>query len=88
MPAATVVPDLADTAGRHGVGASIRYEGPDGWERAEFIFERETYRFLGWRTWIERGTEETMLGGTAVLAIKVVDSMPEVPKNAGKPAFC
>jgi hypothetical protein len=28
-------------------GASIRYQGPDGGQRAELIFEPETYRFLG-----------------------------------------
>ncbi|GAA3316489.1 hypothetical protein GCM10020219_035630 [Nonomuraea dietziae] len=37
MPTATMRTDLADLAGRQGIGASIRYQGPDGWERAELI---------------------------------------------------
>ncbi|WP_433243221.1 CU044_5270 family protein [Streptosporangium sp. CA-135522] len=93
MPTVTMVPDLTDPAGRHGMGASIKYRGPEGWEREELIFEPETYRFLGWRSWTEMKqadgrTKETMRGGTAVMTVKVVDSMPEVPKGAGKPALC
>ncbi|WP_433352025.1 CU044_5270 family protein [Microtetraspora malaysiensis] len=93
MPATTMVPDLTDPAGRHGVGASISYQGPDGQEREELIFEPETYRFLGWRSWMEMKqedgrTRETMRAGTAMMAIKVVDSMPEVPKDADTPTYC
>ncbi|WP_031163714.1 CU044_5270 family protein [Streptosporangium roseum] len=93
MPTATMLPDLTDPAGRHGVGASIRYQGPDGWEHKELIFEPKTYRFLGWQSWTETEqkdgqAKEAMRGGTAVMTVKVVDSMPEVPKDAAKPAFC
>ncbi|MEV0613771.1 CU044_5270 family protein [Nonomuraea sp. NPDC050404] len=92
MPVVTIVPDLADPAGRRGVGASIRYEVRDGWERGELIFEKGTYRFLGYQSYIgqqEGGqAKEIRTSGTAVMKVEVVDSMPEVPKDAGKPTFC
>ncbi|MFD1545609.1 CU044_5270 family protein [Nonomuraea guangzhouensis] len=93
MPTATVVPDLSDPTGRRGVGASIRFQGPDGWEHEELIFEPKTYAFLGWRSWIEDeqadGTmKKTMSNATAVLETKVVDSMPEVPQDAKRPTSC
>ncbi|MFF3667314.1 CU044_5270 family protein [Microtetraspora malaysiensis] len=93
MPATTMVPELTDPAGRHGVGASINYQGPDGQEREELIFEPGTYRFLGWRSWMEMKqedgrTRETMRAGTAMMTIKVVDSMPEVPKDADTQPYC
>ncbi|MEU7858767.1 CU044_5270 family protein [Nonomuraea sp. NPDC049141] len=93
MPTATVVPGLSDPTGRRGVGASIRYQGPDGWEHEELIFEPKTYAFLGWRSWIEDkqadGTmKQIMTNATAVLETKVVDSMPEVPQDAKRPTSC
>ncbi|MER5327213.1 CU044_5270 family protein [Streptosporangium roseum] len=93
MPTATMIANLSDAAGRPGMGASIRYQGPDGWEREELIFEPKTYRFLGWRAWIERrqddgGVKETLIRATAIMTVKVVDSMPEVPEGAGRPAYC
>ncbi|MEU1723780.1 CU044_5270 family protein [Nonomuraea sp. NPDC005692] len=92
LPTVTVVPDLTDTAGRHGVGASLKSESPGGWERGELIFEPATYRFLGYRSWIGRPeggqVKEIPSDSMAVMTVKVVDSMPEVPKNAGAPMFC
>ncbi|MFC4586499.1 CU044_5270 family protein [Sphaerisporangium corydalis] len=92
MPSATVVPDLTDPAGRHGVGASLRYESPGTWERGELIFEPVTYRFLGYRSWIGRQeggqVKEIPSSSMAVMAVKVVGSMPKVPKDAAKPMFC
>ncbi|MEU6719104.1 CU044_5270 family protein [Nonomuraea sp. NPDC046802] len=93
LPTTTMVSDLTDLSGRHGVGASIRYRGPDGWERQELIFEQKTYRFLGWSLWIQLEqadgrTKDTMIDGTAVLDTKVVDTMPEVPKDAKAPMLC
>ncbi|MGC5016657.1 CU044_5270 family protein [Streptosporangium sp. DT93] len=89
---ATVVPDLTDPAGRHGVGVSLRYETPDGWERGELVFEPATYRFLGYRGWIgqrEGGrVREIESGSAAVMTVKVVDSVPEVPEDAAEPMFC
>ncbi|GAA0934461.1 CU044_5270 family protein [Nonomuraea longicatena] len=92
MPTATIVPDLTDPAGRRGVGASLKFENPGGWERAELIFEPDTYRFLGYRKWLGRkdgGQAKEIAGGSmAVMGVKVVDSMAEVPKNAGEPMSC
>lgn len=93
MPIATTVADLTDPAGRHGVGASLKIETPDGgWERGELIFEPATYRFLGYQSWIGRPeggqVKETPSASMAVMTVKVVDSMPEVPKDTGKPMFC
>ncbi|MGW0478965.1 CU044_5270 family protein [Nonomuraea sp. NPDC003214] len=92
MPAVTIVPELTDTAGRRGVGVSLKFEHPSGWERGELIFEPGTYRFLGSRSWIGRqegGQVEEIPGGSmAVMSVKVVDSVPEVPKDAAKPMFC
>lgn len=92
LPTVTIVLDLTDLAGRHGVGASLKLKSPDGWERGELIFEPATYRFLGYRSWIGRQeggqVRETPGAGMAVMTVKVVDSMPEVPKDAGKPMFC
>ncbi|MEV3980690.1 hypothetical protein [Nonomuraea sp. NPDC049758] len=88
----TIVPDLTDTAGRHGVGASLKWESPGGWERGELIFEPVMYRFLGYRGWIGRQeggrVKEIPSGSMAVMTVKVVDSMPEVPKDAGQPMSC
>ncbi|MBE1589020.1 CU044_5270 family protein [Nonomuraea angiospora] len=92
LPTVTIVPGLTDPAGRHGVGASLKLENPGGWERGELIFEPGTYRFLGYRSWIgqqEGGqVRETPGASSAVMTVKVVDSMPKVPKDAGKPLFC
>ncbi|WP_329083676.1 CU044_5270 family protein [Streptosporangium sp. NBC_01469] len=93
LPTATMVPELTDPAGRRGLGVSISYQGPDGLEREELVFEPETYKFLGWQSWMKRtgglgGTGEVMRGGTAIMTVKVVDSMPEVPKDAKTPTYC
>lgn len=93
LPTATMVPDLADSAGRHGLGVSVRYQGRNGWEREELVFEPETYRFLGWRSWVEMAradgsTAEVMRGSTAVLTTKTADAMPKVPKDAISSTFC
>ncbi|TDD02303.1 hypothetical protein E1292_23790 [Nonomuraea deserti] len=92
LPTVTIVPNLTDPAGRRGVGASLKLESPDGWERGELIFEPATYRFLGYRTWIGRQeggqVKEVPGASTAVMSVKVVGSMPEVPQDAGKPMFC
>ncbi|MEV0828539.1 hypothetical protein [Nonomuraea rubra] len=49
-------------------------------------------RFLGYRSWIGRReggqVRETPGASTVVLTVKVVDSTPEVPKDAGRPLFC
>ncbi|MGI5290928.1 CU044_5270 family protein [Nonomuraea polychroma] len=90
LPTATMRTDLTDPAGRQGIGASIRYQGPDGWERTELIFEPGTYRFLGWRHLSEPpgGGAEVLRQATAVLETKVVDAMPKIPADAPQPATC
>ncbi|MEV0195969.1 CU044_5270 family protein [Nonomuraea sp. NPDC050691] len=90
MPAATVRTDLTDLAGRKGIGASIRYQGPEGWERAELIFEPGTYRFLGWSflTAPPDGGPEKQEYAAAVVETKIVHSMPEVPADASEAATC
>ncbi|MFI6300029.1 CU044_5270 family protein [Nonomuraea sp. NPDC050790] len=90
LPAATMRTDLTDAAGRQGVGASIRYQGPDGAETAELIFEPDTYRFLGWRVLSQRpdGGAEVLRAATATLEVKIVDTMPEIPADAPPPTTC
>ncbi|MEV3986706.1 CU044_5270 family protein [Nonomuraea sp. NPDC049758] len=90
MPTATMRTDLTDLAGRQGVGASIRYQGPDGWQRAELIFEPGTYRFLGSRFLSEppRGGTEVLRYASAVLETKIVNSMPEIPVDAPEAVTC
>ncbi|WP_433515901.1 CU044_5270 family protein [Nonomuraea sp. CA-143628] len=90
MPTATMRTDLTDPAGRQGVGASIRYQGLEGWERTELIFEPGTYRFLGWRKLIEPpgGGPEVLRYATAVLETKVVDAMPKIPAGASEAMTC
>jgi hypothetical protein len=93
LPTASMVPDLANSAGRRGLGVSVRYQGPDGLERHELIFEPKTYRFLGWRTWTEMvredgSTAEVMRGSTALLTTMTVDAMPKVPEDSVSSTFC
>ncbi|MGN9785834.1 CU044_5270 family protein [Nonomuraea sp. ZG12] len=93
LPTATLIPDLADSAGRHGLGVSVRYHGPDAWEREELVFEPKTYRFLGWRSWTEMTREdgsaaEVMRGSTALMTTKTVEAMPKVPQDAVSSTFC
>ncbi|TDE35368.1 hypothetical protein E1295_36155 [Nonomuraea mesophila] len=92
LPTVTIVPNLTDPAGRRGVGASLKLDTPDGWERGELIFEPVTYRFLGHQSWLGRQeggqVKEVRTGSMAVMAVEIVDSMPEVPKDAGKPTLC
>ncbi|MFI6395427.1 CU044_5270 family protein [Nonomuraea sp. NPDC050540] len=79
LPAATMRTDLTDPAGRQGIGASIDYQGPDGRERTELIFEPGTYRFLGWRN-LSEGPDgaEVLRAAVAMLEAKIVDTMPHV----------
>ncbi|MEV5559525.1 hypothetical protein AB0L44_38240 [Nonomuraea wenchangensis] len=87
LPTATMRTGLTDAVGRHGIGASIRYQGPDGWEVTELIFEPGTYRFLGWRHLSQRpgGGPEVLREATAILETKVVDAMPEIPAGTPEP---
>ncbi|MBN6056820.1 hypothetical protein JYK22_33140, partial [Nonomuraea sp. RK-328] len=90
MPTATMRTAITDVAGRQGVGASIRYQGPEGWERTELIFEPGTYRFLGWRHLSEGpgGGPEVPGYASAVLETKIVDTMPKIPAGASESVTC
>lgn len=83
-PSVTVNYDLADPAGRRGIGTEITWTGLEGKERAELVFEPETFKFLGWRSFqdlkqIDGSVEETLLMSTALMSTTIVDSTPEVP---------
>ncbi|MGV9303749.1 CU044_5270 family protein [Nonomuraea sp. NPDC003727] len=84
MPNVTIAPDLADAAGRHGIGAEISWAGLEGRQRSEIVFEQETFKLFGWRHFEELkqpdgGVKETLTGSTALMASEVVDSTPEIP---------
>ncbi|MEU7892446.1 hypothetical protein AB0B45_06215 [Nonomuraea sp. NPDC049152] len=83
-PSVTVNYDLADPPGRHGIGTEITWTGLEGKERAELVFEPETFKFLGWRSFqdfkqIDGSVEETLMMSTALMSTMIVDSTPEVP---------
>jgi hypothetical protein len=90
MPTATMRTDLTDLAGRQGIGASIKYQGPEGWERAELIFEPGTYRFLGWSVLsMPPGSGPEGQGyATAVVETKIVNAMPKIPADAPEAVTC
>ncbi|MBT2233600.1 CU044_5270 family protein [Nonomuraea sp. NEAU-A123] len=88
MPTATMRTDLTDLAGRQGIGASIRYQGPDGWERTELIFEPGTYRFLGWQHLSEPPGGGVQGYASAVLETKIVNAMPKIPAGAPEAVAC
>ncbi|HUR00958.1 MAG TPA: CU044_5270 family protein [Nonomuraea sp.] len=88
MPTATMRTDLTDPAGRQGIGASIRYQGLEGWEHAELIFEPGTYRFLGWRHLSEPTGGGVQGFATAVLETKIVNAMPKIPAGAPEAVTC
>ncbi|MEU6785952.1 hypothetical protein ABZ912_42760 [Nonomuraea angiospora] len=90
MPTATMRTDLTDLAGRKGIGALIRFQGPEGWERAELIFEPGTYRFLGYSILLEPpgGGPEGQGYATAVLETKIVNAMPKIPADDSEAVTC
>lgn len=81
IPGVTVVENAEDAAGRHGV--AIARKDPDNPSRDEWIFDRESYEFLGERSVatddyadIEEGT---VTSDTAVLRRAVVDKAGQRP---------
>lgn len=50
IPGVTVVPDVADALGRHGIGIALSSVGGQLHLREEWIFSTSTYQFLGART--------------------------------------
>ncbi|MFD6587532.1 CU044_5270 family protein [Streptomyces anulatus] len=85
IPGVVLVDDSVDAAGRHGV-AIARTDETDG-SRTEWIFDRETYTYLGERTVQTRDVEGikagTVKGHTAVTDRAVVDAVKQRPAGLG-----
>lgn len=75
IPGVTVLPDVTDAAGRHGLAVSRT--GNDG-TRMEWIFDWKTYTYLGERD--DNLKTGTPVGLTAVLSRGVVDHVKQLPK--------
>ncbi|MGW0884629.1 CU044_5270 family protein [Streptomyces sp. NPDC002671] len=80
IPGTTVIPDAVDATGRHGVAITLDGQTED---RQEWIFDKSTYAFLGFRDVTQ---EDTVIGKagsviqtTAVLQRAVVDHVGEEP---------
>ncbi|WP_432172733.1 CU044_5270 family protein [Streptomyces sp. Tue6028] len=80
IPGTTVIPDAVDAVGRHGVAITLDGQAED---RQEWIFDKSTYAFLGFR---DVTKEDTVIGKagsviqtTAVLQRAVVDRVGEEP---------
>ncbi len=91
IPGVVLVDDSVDAVGRHGV-AIARADEADG-ARTEWIFDRETYTYLGERTVQTRDAEGikkgTVRGRTAVTDRAVVDAVkqrPAAPAPVDRPA--
>ncbi|MFI1251820.1 CU044_5270 family protein [Streptomyces anulatus] len=84
IPGVVLVDDSVDAAGRHGV-AIARTDETDG-ARTEWIFDRETYTYLGERTVQTRDAEGvragTVRGHTAVTDRAVVDAVKQRPAGS------
>ncbi|MCX4507801.1 CU044_5270 family protein [Streptomyces anulatus] len=85
IPGVVLVDDSVDAAGRHGV-AIARTDEADG-ARTEWIFDRETYTYLGERTVQTRDAEGvragTVRGHVAVTDRAVVDAVKQRPAGLG-----
>ncbi|MFJ6810013.1 CU044_5270 family protein [Streptomyces anulatus] len=85
IPGVVLVDDSVDAAGRHGV-AIARTDETDG-ARTEWIFDRETYTYLGERTVQTRDVEGvragTVRGHSAVTDRAVVDAVKQRPAGLG-----
>jgi len=81
IPGVTIVENAVDAAGRKGV--AITREDPDNPSRDEWIFDRNTFQFLGQRTVASEDysdvKEGTVTSNTAVLRRAVVDEPGQRP---------
>ncbi|GAB3868258.1 CU044_5270 family protein [Dactylosporangium cerinum] len=81
IPGVVTIDDAADAIGRHGI-AVARTDEVDG-IRHEWIFDRETFAYLGQREYAVRDgngmTAGTVIGITAVLQRAVVDRAGRTP---------
>jgi hypothetical protein len=73
IPGATVIRDVVDTAGRHGVAIAQTFHG----ERTELIFDPNSYAYLGERTVLTKNGDVT--GGAARLRIAIVNRAGQLP---------
>ncbi len=80
IPGTTVIPDAVDAAGRHGIAITLDGQAED---RQEWIFDKSTYAFLGFRDVTQ---EDTVIGKagsvivtTVVLQRAVVDRVGDEP---------
>ncbi|NRQ33559.1 CU044_5270 family protein [Nonomuraea sp. NN258] len=87
-----LIPDTVDVAGRPGMAVAM--DQRDG-TRAELIFDRQTYRYLGERTVNSRDRKARLpigevlkrkgtANGTAVLAVDLTPGLPEVSPDASR----
>ncbi|MBB5775380.1 CU044_5270 family protein [Nonomuraea jabiensis] len=87
-----LIPDTVDVAGRPGLAVGM--DQGDG-TRSDLIFDKRTYHYLGERTVNTTDRKAKMpfgevikrkgtANGTAVLAVDVVPSLPEVSPNASR----
>jgi len=74
IPGVTVIPDAVDAAGRHGIAVAR----VDRNERSEWIFDTQTLKYLGQRSYLvqdsDAGPKGTLTSVTAVLARGVADT--------------
>ncbi|MCA2217331.1 CU044_5270 family protein [Jidongwangia harbinensis] len=79
IPGVQLVPDAVDATGRHGVAVARVNAG----ERTEWIFDPDTFEYLGERSYLVEDTDGGKAGmltaTTAVLGRAVVDRMGETP---------
>ncbi|MER5761530.1 CU044_5270 family protein [Streptomyces sp. NPDC002082] len=81
IPGVTVVEDAVDASGRHGVAVSHVADGT----RTEWIFDRNSFEFLGQRDVVVGDSPwgmpaGTVVGASAVLGRAVVDKAGDLPK--------
>jgi hypothetical protein len=72
-PGFTVLPDVADIIGRHGIG--VAWPPSHGGGRGVIIFDARTYAELGVTTLGAHGQK----GGSALLKIAIVDKPGQLP---------
>ncbi|WP_367140887.1 MULTISPECIES: CU044_5270 family protein [Streptomyces] len=81
IPGVVEMPDAVDAQGRHGV--AIAREDRRLGERTEWVFDKESLKFLGQRTYLtetgERGKAGTLVWANAILDRAVVDQPRQIP---------
>ncbi|MGW6058771.1 CU044_5270 family protein [Streptomyces sp. NPDC055189] len=93
LPGVTEVPDAVDAAGRHGIGITL--DESSYATRSEWIFDKESFEYLGSRGYMTKdhkpggkpgkaGNPEVLYGSDAVLERAVVDQKGMEPESAGE----